>query len=639
MYTLGFFSEIGEAIMDSLRTFMLTLCDGIYRLIYFTFYVFEKLGTATIIQEEQVQDIFTRVGLIIGIFMVFRLTFAFIQYIIDPDSMVDNKKGAGNIIKKIIIAIVLLGSTSTIFKLAFRAQDLIVDSHIISKIIFNNDVEETESFGGRLSSEVFTAFYRLNDEAETAGNDCESYFINNENTNVIKANIAQKNGSLDIAYTCLTERDSNGNYLVSFDGGGLIALVVGVVVLYTVIIFTIQVGVRLVQLAYLQIIAPIPIIMYVTPKGDEYLKKWGTQCLTTFLDFFLRTAIIYFAIAIIQNIIESGTIGKILTGGLDNTSGWQTAYIFVIMVIAVLVFAKKVPALLKEIFPSLGGAAGFDYGLSFKKQVVEPLKTAYNSPLGWLPKLAKKGVLGTVSTIDRKVNNLPKPRSPLQQKLDKLTPGRAEVIKNRAEQEDRRNLYEEGRQIYDRYGGEIKYEDGENKGKLKPKVFTNEAFIKTWQEVADAKALQKKYDAELTQAQARLNRGEITIESQEWKDAVGNAKAASGRLDAAKKDHENNRKIYSKDARIEDAFNYYHDMQFGESTDANQQDIGSERTAGIQNNSIITEEHVQSHPRQDSTSTSPQDEYSRLVSQYNGETDPSKKAELRRQIEEFERRH
>ena len=102
MYTLGFFSEIGEAIMDSIRTFMLTLCDGIYRLIYFTFYVFEKLGTATIIQEEQVQDIFTRVGLIIGIFMVFRLTFAFIQYIIDPDSMVDNKKGAGNIIKKIM---------------------------------------------------------------------------------------------------------------------------------------------------------------------------------------------------------------------------------------------------------------------------------------------------------------------------------------------------------------------------------------------------------------------------------------------------------------------------------------------------------------------------------------------------------
>ena len=362
MYILLDIFGIGKAVTDALRTFMLTLCDAIYRLIYFTFYIFEKLGTATIITQEQVQEIFTRVGLIIGLFMVFRLTFAFIQYIIDPDSMSDKQKGIGNIIKKIIIAIVLLGSTSTIFKLAFRAQDLIVKSNMISKIIFKNDMEEVNSFGGRLSAEVFTAFYRLNDEAETAGNDCEAYFVNNENTNIIKENISQKNGSLDIAYSCLTERDSNGNYLVSFDGGGLIALVVGVIVVYTVLIFTIQVGVRLIQLAYLQIIAPIPIIMYVTPKGDNYLKKWGTQCLTTFLDFFLRTAIIYFAVACIQFIIKNETVKEILSGGVYS-SGWQSAYIFVIMVIAVLIFAKKVPNLLKEVFPSLGGAAGFSYSL------------------------------------------------------------------------------------------------------------------------------------------------------------------------------------------------------------------------------------------------------------------------------------
>lgn len=362
MYIILDIFGIGKAVTDALRTFMLTLCDAIYRLIYFTFYIFEKLGTATIITQEQVQEIFTRVGLIIGLFMVFRLTFAFIQYIIDPDSMSDKQKGIGNIIKKIVIAIVLLGSTSTIFKLAFRAQDLIVKSNMISKIIFKNDMEEVNSFGGRLSAEVFTAFYRLNDEAETAGNDCEAYFVNNENTNIIKENISQKNGSLDIAYSCLTERDSNGNYLVSFDGGGLIALVVGVIVVYTVLIFTIQVGVRLIQLAYLQIIAPIPIIMYVTPKGDNYLKKWGTQCLTTFLDFFLRTAIIYFAVACIQFIIKNETVKEILSGGVYS-SGWQSAYIFVIMVIAVLIFAKKVPNLLKEVFPSLGGAAGFSYSL------------------------------------------------------------------------------------------------------------------------------------------------------------------------------------------------------------------------------------------------------------------------------------
>ena len=50
-------------------------------------------------------------------------------------------------------------------------------------------------------------------------------------------------------------------------------------------------------------------------------------------------------------------------------------------------------------------------------------------------------------------------------------------------------------------------------------------------------------DAELADAQAKLSRGEITTESAIYKNAIGNAKAAAGRLEAAKKDHENNRKI------------------------------------------------------------------------------------------------
>ena len=119
-----------------------------------------------------------------------------------------------------------------------------------------------------------------------------------------------------------------------------------------------------------------------------------------------------------------------LSAGTESSNGWETMYVGVIMIIAVLTFAKKVPNLIKEIFPSLGGAAGFDYGLSFKKQVVEPLKAGYNSPLGWGLKLGKAGAVAAIGAIDRKKYNLPKPRSKFQQKLDKLTPGRAEAIKN-----------------------------------------------------------------------------------------------------------------------------------------------------------------------------------------------------------------
>lgn len=60
------------------------------------------------------------------------------------------------------------------------------------------------------------------------------------------------------------------------------ALAFGIAVLYTIFIFTIQVGVRVIQLAYLQIIAPIPIIMYITPKGDEQLKNGDNNVLPRF---------------------------------------------------------------------------------------------------------------------------------------------------------------------------------------------------------------------------------------------------------------------------------------------------------------------------------------------------------------------
>lgn len=668
MYTLGILNDIGNAIMDGIRTFMLTLCDGIYRLIYFTFYIFEKLGTASILQDGQLEGIFTRMGLIIGIFMVFRVTFAFIQYIVDPDTMLDKNKGMGNIVKKIVIAIVLLGSTTSLFKLAYRVQNLIVDSHIISKVIFNNDIEDTESFGGRLSAEVFTAFYRLNDAADTAGNDCEYYFTNDNDTNIIKENIAQKNGSLDIAYSCITERDNNNNYIVDFDGGGFIALVMGAVVLYTVAIFTIQVGVRLVQLAYLQIIAPIPIIMYITPKGDDYLKKWGTQCLTTFLDFFLRTAIIYFAVAIIQNLMEAETLKAILSGGGEIRSGWQTAYVFVIMVIAILVFAKKVPALLKEIFPSLGGAASFDYGLSFKKQVVEPLKTAYNSPLGWGLKLGKNLATHAITEHDRKKYNLPAPRNKLQQKLDKLMPGRAEAIKNVSEGA------KEVRDIDDKWNDGVKlakkfinagfglYGTGENgwdkalDGKTKENyriIFNSDEFINSKMNLDRAKKDMEKLRDGLLQVQSggTFDFGGVTYNSANVAELSDKYNSQSGVVSGLETVHNSLRKQYANDAAAEDKFKFIKNNQANPAEPShnhttegiapddivNEVKINTSSNNNQHSSNIIVEEHAGSRPRQEANAgPSPQEEYSRLVNQYNSETDPNRKAEIKRQLDEFE---
>lgn len=589
------FLGIGRAIEHGFRTLMFILCDGVYRLIYLTFYIFEKLGSARIIEDTQ--GIVNRISLIIGLFMVFRVTFAFVQYIVDPDAMLDKKKGAANIIKKIIISIVLLGSTSTLFNLAFKAQDLIIDNQIIGKIIFNSSSsngydsdslystpENSSTFGGRLSAEVFSAFYRLNPEAspkDSNQEDCKTWLTNddgNSGYSKLKEKIAQNKGALSgyknsPAAICLNEQDSSDEYIVDFDAGGVLALAFGIAVLYTIFIFTIQVGVRVIQLAYLQIIAPIPIIMYITPKGDEQLKKWGQQCSTTFLDFFMRCTIIYFAILVIQNIWETGFIGKLLSAGTESSNGWETMYVGVIMIIAVLTFAKKVPNLIKEIFPSLGGAAGFDYGLSFKKQVVEPLKAGYNSPLGWGLKLGKAGAVAAIGAIDRKKYNLPKPRNKFQQKLDKLTPGRAEAIKNvtegRKEVREIDNKWNDGVEIAKKFTshgftaagtgstGWDKALDGTTRNNYKI-VFKHDEFITSKMNLDKAKKEMETLRDGLLQVQSggTFTYGGVTYNTSNVSALSDKYNSQSGAFSGMEKVHESLRKQYADDALAEDKFKF-----------------------------------------------------------------------------------
>lgn len=589
------FLGIGRAIEHGFRTLMFILCNGVYRLIYLTFYIFEKLGSARII--EVTQGIVNRISLIIGLFMVFRVTFAFVQYIVDPDAMLDKKKGAANIIKKIIISIVLLGSTSTLFNLAFKAQDLIIDNQIIGKIIFNSSSsngydsdslystpENSSTFGGRLSAEVFSAFYRLNPEAspkDSDQEDCKTWLTNddgNSGYSKLKEKIAQNKGALSgyknsPAAICLNEQDSSDEYIVDFDAGGFLALAFGIAVLYTIFIFTIQVGVRVIQLAYLQIIAPIPIIMYITPKGDEQLKKWGQQCSTTFLDFFMRCTIIYFAILVIQNIWETGFISKLLSAGTESSNGWETMYVGVIMIIAVLTFAKKVPNLIKEIFPSLGGAAGFDYGLSFKKQVVEPLKAGYNSPLGWGLKLGKAGAVAAIGAIDRKKYNLPKPRSKFQQKLDKLTPGRAEAIKNvtegRKEVREIDNKWNDGVEIAKKFTshgftaagtgstGWDKALDGTTRNNYKI-VFKHDKFITSKMNLDKAKKEMETLRDGLLQVQSggTFTYGGVTYNTSNVSALSDKYHSQSGAFSGMEKVHESLRKQYADDASAEDKFKF-----------------------------------------------------------------------------------
>ena len=144
MYILD--GNVTTAVVDAIRSLMITFCSLIYKLIIFSFDVFEKIGSANdILSTDIIVNITNKISLILGLFMIFRLTFAFIQYLINPDTMSDKNKGAASLVIKVVVTIVLLGSTPYMFKLAFSLQNAINEDRIIPRIIVGHTLEEDEN--------------------------------------------------------------------------------------------------------------------------------------------------------------------------------------------------------------------------------------------------------------------------------------------------------------------------------------------------------------------------------------------------------------------------------------------------------------------------------------------------------------
>ena len=84
--------------LDSLGYFLL---DAVYN-IFFT------VANANIFQGVTINTFYTRVQLILGVFMIFKLSITLLQMIINPDVYKDKQKGAGSLVTRIAVILVLL---------------------------------------------------------------------------------------------------------------------------------------------------------------------------------------------------------------------------------------------------------------------------------------------------------------------------------------------------------------------------------------------------------------------------------------------------------------------------------------------------------------------------------------------------
>lgn len=347
-------------INGELRKVAGSICNAIYSLISILFDVFYSLANIRILNaryevngvwhDAPITVIYKRVTLLLGIIMVFYVTFQFIKYILEPDTFSDKEKGGEKLVFKLIIVVVLMGTVPTIFDKAYDIQRLILNSHLIDKVLIGHTDTDISSFGKSMSASVFRLFYYL-DDVTSKDFDCKNGVTCQETINMNISNLATT-GSMPMITSGLGIEVNDNKFAIHFDAW--FAMGVGLFLCYILVLYVIDVGVRVAQLTYLQIIAPIPIIAYLSPKKDGMFQKWVKQCVITFLDVFIRLFIIYFMLLVISN-INISSIGESINASVDETT---KTWVYIALILGLLLFAQKAPKLIQELFPNMGAAMG-----------------------------------------------------------------------------------------------------------------------------------------------------------------------------------------------------------------------------------------------------------------------------------------
>ncbi len=366
-----------------LRGFFSFLDKIVYGAINSVYNLFTDIAGTTIFSEAIFSEFASKIYALLGVFMLFKVSFSILTYVVNPDAFYDKSKGFSKLISNILVTLGILIVTPWIFTQAMALQQLILRDNVIGKVFTGINEQTSLSYslnaGANMSFDVMRAFYYFDEELYP---DCEG--LADSDSTVLNApvceealqvddfeaiqhtlSVANATKSVDIYMSddLLYAVDENNVPLMKYTPG--LSTLAGGFVAWMLILFCFDIAVRSVKLGFLRMIAPIPIISRIDPKkGTEVFNKWLKSVSSTYLDLFIRLLGIYFAIFIISS-LDLQMVNAV-TGAEEEVSALVTVFI----ILGALLFAKQLPKLIKDI-------TGFDLGGKFE---LNPLKKLNEVP-------------------------------------------------------------------------------------------------------------------------------------------------------------------------------------------------------------------------------------------------------------------
>lgn len=349
------------------RKIAIYLCKPIYCLIVYMYKIFYNIATTRFLQSEIVQEISANIYTLVSVVMLFAFSVTILSAIVNPDLLSDGKKGVKAVFKRAIIALMLIVVIPFAFDELYKIQETIMKNSLIEKIVVgieyncnSSDKSKCEAGGNGgqvIAGTLMSAVLYPDDEmADADGNVNVSVSVLEYYSKMIAEDLPKYIGAVakNINATAINPENANisNDEAYAFKFNGLIAIVVGLVTVYILVIFAIDVAVRVFKMAFMELTAPISIVSYVAA-GDKILSSWFKELGKTYAELFVRVAAIAFYLFLVSNLSSFMEQFK--------NSDW-TLVLKAFLMVGMLIFAKQVPDMIGKIFgveiKSQGGIAG-----------------------------------------------------------------------------------------------------------------------------------------------------------------------------------------------------------------------------------------------------------------------------------------
>ena len=376
-----------------IKQFFFWIDKIVYNFISSIYDLLLTIARTSVLTQADIADMAGRIYKLLAIFMIFKVTLSLITYVVNPDDFSDKSKGVAKLGTNIVISLAMLVLTPYIFNYAYQFQTIILEDNSLATLIFGGSTEEENSFfntaGDDMAYITMSAFISPNlslgdihecsilidSDTKKFNGACKDALTAQTSDQNFKEQTLKnyiggvENSNLELLFRqdlVLATDEANEEFIMDYKF--IFSTVVGVVIILLLITFCMDVAVRSIKLAFLQLIAPIPILSYVDPKSgkDGLFKKWYEMCIKTFISLFVRLLALYFAVYIISKVADLKMVD--LVDGSYQTN----ALVAIFIIIGALMFAKQLPKILEGLGIKLDGDGKFTLN-PFKKFEEEAL--------------------------------------------------------------------------------------------------------------------------------------------------------------------------------------------------------------------------------------------------------------------------